>query len=261
MRVATSSLARTRSRARCFSSLSPAPQDAPVKHFLNLSNGAEALAGLQRVGLPLDQVGFVRIQSSHCEQQDFRGVLENLDHNLLVHLALGFECRIYDFGSRSAPYIPRALWYGLEWSRYALGRLWHVETPPPRLRNTAVDELFEEKLAALPDKLCRRLSYYRSLVADEHEACVRLRGIYARTELDGKKDIYRDMLHDFAHASRDAQARSPPPPSPEAIGMEWFVPLPPSKRQIRRRAALADAADTAAGAPLGLDGASAGTRL
>ena len=42
----------------------------------------------------------VRIQSSHCEAQDFYGVLQNLDHNLLMHLALGYECRVYDFGSR-----------------------------------------------------------------------------------------------------------------------------------------------------------------
>mgnify|MGYP004139072165 CR=1 FL=1 len=27
-------------------------------------------------------------------------LLTNLDHNLLMHLALGYECRVYDFGSR-----------------------------------------------------------------------------------------------------------------------------------------------------------------
>ena len=28
--------------------------------------------------------------------------LNNLDHNLLMHLALGVECRVYDFGSRGS---------------------------------------------------------------------------------------------------------------------------------------------------------------
>ena len=38
--------------------------------------------------------------SSHCEQRDYAGLLGSLDHNLLLHLALGYTCRVYDFGSR-----------------------------------------------------------------------------------------------------------------------------------------------------------------
>jgi len=74
------------------------PVSSATRHFINLSNGAEALPLL--AGLPAEHVSFCRIQSSHCEAQDFNGVLSNLDHNLLMHLALGFECRVYDFGSR-----------------------------------------------------------------------------------------------------------------------------------------------------------------
>ena len=66
------------------------PARAPaVKHFINLSNGIEALEPLTRAGLPIEQVSFMRLQSSHCEAQDFYGILWNLDHNLLMHLALG----------------------------------------------------------------------------------------------------------------------------------------------------------------------------
>ena len=103
----------------------------PVKHFLNLSNGAEALASLRAAGLPIEQIGFVRIQSTHCEQGEFHAILQNLDHNLLMHLALGFECRIYDFGVRQPPYVPRAMWWGMEWSRYALSRLWKLQPRQP----------------------------------------------------------------------------------------------------------------------------------
>ena len=42
----------------------------------------------------------MRIQSSHCEVRDHSALLANLDHALLLHLALGFHCRVYDFGSR-----------------------------------------------------------------------------------------------------------------------------------------------------------------
>ena len=107
----------------------------PVRHFINLSNGAECLALLESAGVPPAQVAFMRLQSSHCEAQDYAGVLTNLDHNLLMHLALGYECRVYDFGSRGYDweaeqgelerrYVPRAVWWGLEWARYALTRMW-----------------------------------------------------------------------------------------------------------------------------------------
>ena len=49
---------------------------------------------------------------------------------------------------------------------------------------------------------------------------VRLRGVYARTDLDGKKDAYRAMLLAFAEASQRAQSAVPPPPEPEAVGMD-----------------------------------------
>ena len=118
--------------------LATAPVRRPVRHFINLSNGAEALELLHSAGIAPDAVHFCRLQSSHCEAQDFNGVLTSLDADLLMHLALGFECRVYDFGSRGnywegpdgepvLRHVPRAMWWGLEWSRYALTRLWHLE--------------------------------------------------------------------------------------------------------------------------------------
>ena len=71
-----------------------------VKHYLNLSNGVEAIHSLLEAGLEPDELCFCRIQSSHCEAQDFNGILTNLDNQMLLHLALGYECRVYDFGSR-----------------------------------------------------------------------------------------------------------------------------------------------------------------
>ena len=35
---------------------------------------------------------FVRIQSTACEQQRFEAILQDLDSNLLLHLALGHWC-------------------------------------------------------------------------------------------------------------------------------------------------------------------------
>jgi hypothetical protein len=216
-----------RSAARSAVSASAAARATPpVRHFINLSNGAEALPLLEAAGVPSEQVSFIRVQSSHCEAQDYYGLLHNLDHNLLMHLALGFDCRVYDFGSRGnywevpaggadeagrvdgadtpsaeLQYVPRALWWGLEWSRYALNSLWRLETSTPLLRGYNVADLFDTKLRVLPKPLYKRLKYYRSYLAPGLQE-LRLSGYYAQTTHDGKKEVYRAFLG--SHADRAA---------------------------------------------------------
>lgn len=167
-----------------------------VRHFINLTNGVEALPSL-----PAD-VSFVRIQSSHCEANAFYPVLENLDHNLLFHLATGSTCLVYDFGSRDCKWpeapgtkIPRALWWGLEWSRYALERLWHLETSEPLLRGYAAKTMFDTKLGRLPKPLYRRLKYYRKFNPEK----VDLRGIYlpGGTLHDGDDEFYAKVVDEW----------------------------------------------------------------
>jgi len=246
--------------ARAATCLSAARSPPPVRHFVNLSNGAEALPLLAAAGLPAEQVQFCRIQSSHCEAQDFYGVLSNLDHNLLMHLALGFECRVYDFGSRGnfwqtadrtgteQLWVPRALWWGCEWSRYALETLWHLESatteggggadgdeaPPhpgvgmlrnnrvrdPLLRGYNVRKLFDDKLRVIPKPLWKKLKYYRAHLAPGLSE-VRLRGYYAGTELDGKKDAYRGFLHGHA-AESAARAQESPDPASFDTPLRWY---------------------------------------
>lgn len=201
----------------------PRPPSA-TRHFINLSNGAEAIELLANAGVPPEAISFMRIQSSHCEAQDFNGILQNLDHNLLMHLALGFECRVYDFGSRGnlweadstgdadagdggavQKYVPRALWWGLEWSRYALTRLWKLDdagAEPPLLRGINVESLFASKLRELPKPLSKKLKYYRAHLAPELSE-LKLKGYFAGTLLDGNKEAYRSML--LAHADRSAE--------------------------------------------------------
>lgn len=52
-------------------------------------------------------------------------VLTELDANFLTAAALGYSCLVYDYGSRDRKReAPRALWYGLEFVRFALNSLW-----------------------------------------------------------------------------------------------------------------------------------------
>ena len=194
---------------RSGSSLQPASKRRA--HFINLTNGIEALDKL-----PPDlqnNVNFVRIQSSKCEANDFYGILQDVDHNLLFHLATGAECVVYDFGSRGSQWpgaedqkVPRAIWWGLEWIRYALTRTWKLPDggAPPTLRGYNVRSLFDEKLGRLPKPLYKKLKYYRKFAPET----VDLRGAYgvAGTQFDGKDDVYAGMVDAWAAERAGADA-------------------------------------------------------
>ena len=225
-----------------------------ARHFINLSNGAEALPLLEAAGVPSEQVSFIRVQSSHCEAQDYYGILHNLDHNLLMHLALGFDCRVYDFGSRGnyweatadgqdsadstvgpsveLQYVPRALWWGLEWSRYALNTLWHLETSKPLLRGYNVADLFDAKLRGLPKPLYKRLKYYRSYLAPELQE-VQLSGYYAQTKHDGKKDVYHAFLVSHADRTGDVGHRERLSDAPDPL--QFSTPMRRYDAKVARR--------------------------
>ena len=106
-------------------------------------------------------------------------------------------------------YVPRAVWWGLEWARYGLSSIWHLPAPPPLLRGYDVQGRFDEQLRALPKALSKRLKYYRSYTSPELTE-VHLRGFYAQTELDGNKEAYRQFLHAFAAQSGDGSLAPDP---------------------------------------------------
>ena len=137
------------------------PHALRVRHFINLKNGIEAVPTLHAMNV--HDYAFCRVQSTMCEVGDMEKVLcgefilwairlglvwaiimrrrvlfTELDANLLVSLALGYSCVVYDFGSRDKKRgVPRALWYGTEFVRYALDWYWFDakdDTQTPILR-------------------------------------------------------------------------------------------------------------------------------
>jgi hypothetical protein len=86
----------------------PLPPLRAFRHFANLTNGLEALPGLAAAGLP---AGFVRLQSTRCEQGLLADLLADLDAGLLFALAAGIPCLVHDYGSRNKKRgAPRAVW-------------------------------------------------------------------------------------------------------------------------------------------------------
>ena len=183
-----------------------------VKRFINLTNGIEVLPLLLNEGLSLEDVSFLRIQSTHCEHANHYGILENLDHNFLMHVALGNVCLIYDYGSRGTGAlmgeddhrsgIPRSYWWGLEWIRHSLSSIWHLpeEKQDQRfIRGHNSKALFDEKVDAMPSALRRRLKYYRPYCLTSQ---LYILPLYSKTTEDGEKKFYFDLVRDLQEKAK-----------------------------------------------------------
>jgi hypothetical protein len=62
------------------------PPLASCRHYINLTNGLEAVPRLQALGL---DYSYLRLPSTRCEQQQFEALVNDLDGDLLMRLALG----------------------------------------------------------------------------------------------------------------------------------------------------------------------------
>lgn len=156
------------------------------KIFINLTNGIEAL---HDHGFSLSDVSFVRIQSSHIESHKFDEILQELDHNLLMNLAMGFRCDIYDYGARSDT--AKALRIGIEWIRFVLYRRWLGNEYIPVIRFKNVTNYFNEQYNKLTERTKKKLDYYKKyIICDE----IKLFGVNGNTLMDNKPDYYRDII-------------------------------------------------------------------
>ena len=63
-------------------------------NYINLTNGIEAIPRLS------GNYKFIRIQSTICEQKLWDKLIQELDYDFLMNLALGNECIVYDFWSK-----------------------------------------------------------------------------------------------------------------------------------------------------------------
>lgn len=170
------------------------------RHFVNLKNGIEAIPTLKRE-LQIVDYDFVRIQSSLLEAGNVEKMILELDAALLAQLALGRSCFVWDYGSRDVVKgkgNPRALWYGVEFVRFALRREWFPDgvgatAPPPVLRGKQVEKDWTHKLSMLSRGAKRKIRYYKQFIP-EGVCDVRLIGVYRPTTHDDDVEFYRSTL-------------------------------------------------------------------
>lgn len=186
------------SRSKLLPNLTP-------RHFINLTNGIEALPDMSSL-VPASELRFIRIQSSHCESCAYDKLLNSLDNELLFSLACGRDCYVYDFASRNKSHgIPRALFMGLEFVKWSVSYLWFTDDSDAlpekafvRGKNTVPfwrDQVLPYKISKDTKKKVR---YFAAFAKEMGVRDVKLHGVYGRvSEIDGCKDIHVKLVRDW----------------------------------------------------------------
>lgn len=158
-------------------------------NYINLTNGIESLPTLP-IGYR-----FIRIQSTTCEQKNWDRLIQDLDYDFLLNIALGNECVIYDYGARKP--VPRAIYQGLEFLKYVLYKRWLNEeylTDCNRSNDEHIrkdcNSYFESCYRNLEDRTKKKLDYFKPYVVGE----INIVAVTDATMHDGDKEFYRNIL-------------------------------------------------------------------
>ena len=161
--------------------------DMKQKIFINLTNGIEALPNLNA-----DDIHFIRIQSSHCERQKYNQILDNIDFNFLMYLAMGYECIVYDYGANSE--VPKAIYTGLEWIKYVCNRRWLNKEEQVFVKGKNVTEFYNKKYFEIEYKTKRKIDYFKKfLLTDE----LLIKSVCSETQNDNKIEFYQKIIQNL----------------------------------------------------------------
>lgn len=150
------------------------------KHYVNLSNGILAIEEYN-----LTDYSFIRIQSTMCEQNQMVQILNSIPADMLMNLALDDTiCHVYDYGSRGGA-CPRAFWFGLEWVKYVLHRIWFKTEYMP-MKGKSQQNYFREEFRKLTSSERKVFKYYRKWIPETCNRTLNIKTHYKITELDGK---------------------------------------------------------------------------
>lgn len=157
-----------------------------TKHFINLTNGIDSI---ERYGLKT--YDFIRIQSTHCENKRFDLVVQHIDANFLMNLALGKICCVHDYSQKRD--VPRAIWQGLEFIAFCCNKVWFGKTVDAigRSGHNMTDHFELIWQHEISDQLKNYLKYFRKFLNCE---ALRIEAITGSTIRDGKYDEYRNIL-------------------------------------------------------------------
>ena len=136
------------------------------------------------------------IQSTICEQKLWDRLIQELDYDFLMNLALGNECVVYDFGARKP--ISRAVYQGVEFVKYVLYLRWlkkeyisNVNRNKNSERKNNCNDYFDKCYQKLEDRTKKKLDYFIPYINTKE---IRLTCVTECTQHDGDKRFYKNVL-------------------------------------------------------------------
>jgi hypothetical protein len=154
--------------------------------FINLTSGLEAI---DRLKLDPQNISFIRIQSSHCEEHCWEQILDELDSNFLMCAALGIHCVVFDSGSQND--FSKAIYFGLEWIKFVLNKRWFGRNYIPNVKGKDTTEYFVQEYAKLTRKCKKRLDYFKKFLIKD---AITIEGRSEKGKHDNDYDYFRMMI-------------------------------------------------------------------
>jgi hypothetical protein len=164
-----------------------------IRCFINLSAGIEVLARPMYADMEFD---FIRISSTDCEHKlgnpQWEAILGELDTNLLMALARGHHCLIYDCSKTGE--LSHALSHGVAWVRWVLEFAWfHRVLRPALVDGEDWSGFFRTQWASLSSRTRRRILLFRHfLEPNVTDVFLEIRCLMG--EHDGDWEYYKRLL-------------------------------------------------------------------
>lgn len=157
-----------------------------TKTYLNLTNGIEFL---DKFNARVEDIKFVRIQSCACERHLWDKLINELDYNFLLDLALGYEVVVWDTSARKRE--SRAMYQGLKLIEYVLNRIWFDREVEIKVKDMNCKSYFEEAYKSISDKTKNKIRYVKKFLNTDE---IKLKSICFRTNHDGDYEYYKKIL-------------------------------------------------------------------
>lgn len=160
------------------------------KHFINLTNGIEYIPELKNV-----DYSFIRIQSTACEQKRWNFIIQDMDNNFFMCLALGYKCHIYDCGARKI--IPRSFYQGIEFIKFALEKNWFNRSNKVVIKRSNRIErdctnYFNEIYKGLSRNTLNKLKYFRKFLQCDNINIV----LHCKSTSNDNSDYYKNIIRE-----------------------------------------------------------------
>lgn len=138
-----------------------------IKHYYNLTNGLY----YNEINEPYS---FIRIQSTACEQKRWDFIIQDLDNDFLLNLAVANTCIIYDLSEKSNE--TRALWQGIEWIKFVLYRRWFDKQYKPIVKGMNVSDYFSHCYAKIQKRTKSKVDYFKKFLLCKEIKIIKRKG-------------------------------------------------------------------------------------